>query len=264
MEETIAYILALVVGIVLGLIGGGGSILTVPIFVYVLNMAKEQATAYSLFVIGLVAMVGAFRYAVRREVDFKTGIIFAIPTIPAIFLTRSYLIPSVPYVLFEYQDIQFTRGTGMMLLFALVMVISGVSMVRGRKNIRSVESKVKYNYPVIVVQGLLVGVLTGLVGAGGGFIIVPALVLLARVPMKIAVGTSLFVITLNSLVGFIGDMGKAYQVNWTLLFIFASISIVGVLIGAYFNSKVPAKQLKKGFGWFVLVMAVVILFKELA
>lgn len=265
MEEILAYTLALVIGAVLGLIGGGGSILTVPVFVYILGFKEELATAYSLFVVGIVALVGAVKFIQKKEADLKTAIVFAIPAIPAVYLTRKYVVQAIPEVIFTSGDFQLTRGMFMMLLFAVVMVIAGISMVKRKKDNSAIESpdKPRYNFPMIFLEGIVVGVVTGLVGAGGGFLIVPALVIFAKIPMKMAVGTSLVIIAAKSLLGFLGDLGQGYNIDWNFLVLFSVISIVGVIVGAYFNSKVPAKQLKKGFGWFVLAMAVVILTKEM-
>ena len=266
MEEYSAYVLALVIGVVLGLIGGGGSILTVPVFVYVLGIKEEVATAYSLFVVGSVALVGGLRYLIKQQVDLKTAIIFAIPAVPAVFLTRKFVVPGIPEVIYANGDFEFSRGMFMMLLFAIVMIAAAISMIRGgrEKHINSTSGNdSKYNYKMIFVEGVLVGAVTGLVGAGGGFLIVPALVLLAKIPIKIAVGTSLLIIAIKSLIGFLGDLNQGYDIDWYFLIVFSLIAIVGVFIGAFYNSKVPARILKKGFGWFVLMMAIVILLSEI-
>ncbi|MBT4774724.1 MAG: sulfite exporter TauE/SafE family protein [Crocinitomicaceae bacterium] len=266
MEEYVAYGLAFFIGVVLGLIGGGGSILTVPVFVYLLGIKEEIATAYSLFVVGIVALVGGLRYLIKQQVDLKTAIIFAIPAVPAVYATRKFIVPAIPEVIYRNGDFEFTKGMFIMLLFSIVMIAAAISMVRGRRDspMKTVNVKTsKYNYLMIFFEGIFVGAITGLVGAGGGFLIVPALVLLAKIPMKIAVGTSLLIIAIKSLVGFLGDLNQGYDIDWYFLVLFSSVAIVGVFIGAIFNSKVPARILKKGFGWFVLMMAIVILFLEI-
>ncbi|MDA9262030.1 sulfite exporter TauE/SafE family protein, partial [Flavobacteriales bacterium] len=177
--EILGYIGALLIGTVLGLIGGGGSILTVPIFVYILGISPVVATAYSLFVVGSAALVGAARNAQKGMVDFKTGIIFAIPAFIAVYLTRKYLVPAIPDELFVVGDFVVTKSIGIMIFFALIMLLASVSMIRGRKDNEEVE-EIRYNYPLIIIEGLVVGLLTGIVGAGGGFLIIPALVLLAK------------------------------------------------------------------------------------
>lgn len=259
--EILGYLGAVLIGIVLGLIGGGGSILTVPIFVYVLAIDPILATAYSLFVVGSAAMVGAIRNSFKGMVDFKTGIIFSIPAFTAVFLTRKFLIPVIPDHLFKVGEFEVTKSIGIMIFFALIMVIAAYFMIKGRKDTTEEHQKVEYNYPMIVVEGTVVGFLTGIVGAGGGFLIIPALVLLAKLPMKKAVATSLMIIAIKSLIGFIGDV-QNFDIDWTFLLTFTGLSIIGIFLGIYLNKFIDGSKLKKGFGWFVLIMGVYIVLKE--
>jgi uncharacterized membrane protein YfcA len=152
-----------------------------------------------------------------------------------------------------------------MLLFAVVMIMASLSMIKpGKKLDESDEEKpMVYNYPMILLEGTVVGVLTGLVGAGGGFLIIPALVLLAKMPMKLAVGTSLFIIAAKSLIGFIGDLQGSGNIDWVLLAIFTLFAVVGIFIGIYLSKKIAGNKLKTSFGWFVLVMGIYIIIKEL-
>ncbi len=268
MEEIVAYGLALLIGVVMGMIGGGGSILTVPVFVYLLSMDEEPATACSLFVVGLVAFVGGIRYLSKKQVDLMAAVAFLIPSVPAVYLTRKYLVQAIPEVIFSTDSVVFTRGTFMMLLFALVMIVAAISMLRNHKNKLAQEGEGLFSakpsdYVKIVIEGAVVGVITGLIGAGGGFLIVPALVVFAKIPMRIAVGTSLVIIAAKSLIGFLGDLGQGYPIDWEFLILFSIIAIIGLLSGVFFSGYVSSKQLKKGFGWFVLAMAVVILLIEL-
>ena len=261
--EILGYIGALLIGLVLGLIGGGGSILTVPILVYALSLNPVVATAYSLFVVGATSLVGAFKNMMKGMVDFKTAIIFAIPAFIAVYLTRAFLIPAIPEELFQIGDFMVTKNLAIMLFFAIIMLLASVSMIRNKRKGTNEETKITYNYPLIIVEGLVVGVITGIVGAGGGFLIIPALVLLAKLPMKKAVATSLFIIAVKSLIGFVGDV-QNLEIDWPFLLVFTGISVVGIFIGIWLNQFINGKKLKKAFGWFVLVMSIYILYKELA
>lgn len=259
--ELLGFAGALLIGVVLGLIGGGGSILTVPIFVYILGIDPVLATGYSLFVVGSAALVGAIRNAQKGMVDFKTGIIFAIPAFIAVYLTRKFLVPAIPNELFSVGGFLLTKSIAIMIFFALIMLLAAYFMIKGRKDEGNETAEIEYNYPLIIIEGLVVGLLTGVVGAGGGFLIIPALVLLAKLPMKKAVATSLMIIAIKSLIGFIGD-AQNIEINWTFLLSFTGVSVIGIFLGLYLNKFIDGKKLKKGFGWFVLSMGVYIVLKE--
>lgn len=261
LTEILGYFGALIIGLVLGLIGGGGSILTVPILAYLFGFDLVIATAYSLFVVGTSAAVGAIRNAQKGMIDYKTGIIFAIPAFIAVYLTRKFLIPAIPEELFSIGSLMITKDIAIMIFFALIMLVASYSMIKGRKDSEGAE-QVKFNYPLIIVEGFVVGVLTGVVGAGGGFLIIPALVLLAKLPMKKAVATSLMIIAIKSLIGFVGDV-QNIEIDWFFLLTFTSVSIGGIFVGLYLNNFINGKKLKKGFGWFVLIMGVYIVLKEI-
>lgn len=259
--EILGYFLAIIMGITLGLLGGGGSILTVPILVYVLRIDPVLATAYSLFVVGASSVVGAVRKGKQGEVEWKTGLLFALPALIAVFFTRYTLVPWLPEEWFTIGDLVITKSIGIMVFFALVMLGAAYSMIRDGLKPEAGQSG-SPNIPMILLEGLVVGVVTGLVGAGGGFLIVPALVLLVGMPMKKAVGTSLVIIAIKSLVGFLGDLSSGRAMDWEMLLLFTAFSIAGMFIGIYLSRFVGASQLKKGFGWFVLVMGVVIMLTE--
>ena len=263
--EIIGYLLAAIVGISLGLIGSGGSILTVPILVYVMGINPIMATAYSLFIVGTTALVGGVQSAIQKNVDFKTVLIFGVPSIAAVYATRMWLVPLLPQELFTIGSFVVTKPIALMLLLAVVMILASVSMIRkGKGNVSVDEIKpLKYNYPLILVEGTIVGILTGLVGAGGGFLIIPALVLLARMPIKLAVGTSLFIIAAKSLIGFIGDIQGDEIINWKLLSMFTVFAIIGIFLGIVLSKRISSDKLKASFGWFVLVMGVYIIIKEI-
>ncbi len=261
--EILGYFGALLIGVVLGLIGGGGSILTVPVMVYLFAINPVTATAYSLFVVGASSLVGALRNVPKRLIDFKTAIVFAIPAFISVYLTRKFLVPAIPEKIFKISGFVITKDIGIMIFFAIIMVIASLSMIRERENAKNLrETKVSYNYPLIVIEGLVVGLLTGIVGAGGGFLIIPALVLLAKLPMKKAVATSLLIIAVKSLIGFIGDV-ENMAIDWFFLFIFSGLSIIGIWLGVYLNNFINGRRLKKGFGWFVLLMGIYIIWNEL-
>jgi len=264
MMEILGYILAVVVGVSLGLIGSGGSILTVPILVYVMGVNPILATAYSLFIVGSTSLVGGIQSAIQKRADFKTVFIFGIPSIAAVYITRMWLVPLIPDKLFSIGSLVITKPIGIMVLFAIVMILASFSMIRPGKEIDEPEEKsLHYNYPLILLEGSVVGLLTGLVGAGGGFLIIPALVILARMPMQLAVGTSLFIISAKSLIGFIGDLQGAQVIDWSLLGTFTALAGIGIFIGIYLSKKISGDKLKKSFGWFVLIMGIYIFIKEL-
>lgn len=260
--EILGYISAIIIGMTLGLIGGGGSILTVPVFVYFFGFNAVSATAYSLVVVGLTSLVGAVSYIKRGEVSYKTSLVFAVPAFIGVYLTRRFIVPSIPEIIFESEWLIVSKDVLIMLLFAFLMVASAISMIRARKS--DIENdQIRFNYPLIFAEGIIVGLLTGLVGAGGGFLIIPALVLLANLPMKLAVGTSLLIIAAKSLIGFIGDINSGLSVDWEFLMIFSLVAAVGIIAGSYSSSKIDSAKLKPLFGWFVMVIGVFIIVKEL-
>ncbi|MGJ8661194.1 MAG: sulfite exporter TauE/SafE family protein [Bacteroidota bacterium] len=258
--EIIGYIGALLVGLVLGLIGGGGSILTLPILVYIFGIDAVLGTAYSLFVVGITALIGTIRNSKSERIEYKTGIIFSIPALITIFATRKFLVPSLPDVFLETDLITITKSGATMVLFAVVMLIASYSMIRGRKDAEDTNGQ-KTKLSSLLLNGVAVGLLAGLVGAGGGFLIIPALVFFAKLPMKKAVATSLMIIAINSIIGFLGDV-TTINIDWVFLLSFTLLSVVGIFIGIYLTKFISGPQLKKGFGWFVLLMGIYILLKE--
>jgi uncharacterized protein len=262
MLETAGFVAALAIGLSLGIIGGGGSILTVPVLVYLFGTAPVPATAYSLFVVGVTALVGSAAYMRQGLVSYRTALVFGIPSILAVYLTRSALLPAIPVELFTLGSLTLTRDLLLMLLFATLMLAASASMIR-KSTVEQAGGDVVFNYPVIMLEGLLVGALTGLVGAGGGFLIIPALVLLARLPMKLAVGTSLLIIAVKSLIGFTGDVTRM-SVDWNFLLLFTALAITGIILGSILAKRISAERLKPAFGWFTLVMGAGILVRELS
>ncbi len=260
--EIAGYIASIFIGIALGLIGGGGSILTVPVLVYLFMVDAVSATAYSLFIVGLTSAVGSISYFRNGLVNVKTVIIFGIPSIVAVFFTRAYIVPAIPKEVFAMGDIIVTKSMLMMLLFAVLMIAASYSMIKkDKKKAGDGSGKQVFNYPIILIEGAVVGLLTGLVGAGGGFLIIPALVILSKLPMKEAVGTSLVIIAAKSLIGFLGE-GSETVIQWPLLLSVFGFAIVGIIVGTMLSKKIDGAKLKPAFGWFVLVMGIYIIINE--
>lgn len=332
MTEIIGYIGSVLVGFSLGLIGGGGSILSVPIFVYLFGIDPVLATGYSLFVVGISSSVGAFNYMRKGLLNYKAAMVFAAPSFIAVYLTRHFLLPAIPNQLFtigridittdlifililvavllglslltlnlSYKDnrvhfrvfllvtpaaimvfimrqfiipalphelimignFSLTKNSGIMLLFSAIMMLASLSMIRRRKQVTNENEPWKFaGHAGILILGLLVGTITGVVGAGGGFLIIPALVLIAGLPIKTAIGTSLLIIAVNSLTGFLGDI-HSQEIPWPFLLGFTGLSIAGIFLGTYTSRYVDNQKLKAGFGWFILLMSIYIPVREI-
>ncbi|AMR26068.1 permease [Hymenobacter psoromatis] len=267
MLHYLGYFAAIFIGLSLGIMGGGGSILTVPVLVYLMGVNPVLSTAYSLFVVGSTSVVGASGYFRKGLVSLKTAVVFLIPSLLAVFLVRKVLLPAIPHELFTVGGLVFTKDLLVLVAFAVLMVGAATSMIRTQPAAQVPEaerlSNQAFNYPLILGIGLVVGMLTGFVGAGGGFLIIPALVLGARLPMKLAVGTSLTIIALNSLIGFTGDLSAGTPIAWSFLLGFLAFALVGIVLGTYLARFIPGARLKPAFGWFTLAMGTFILTKEL-
>lgn len=270
--EILGYIGAVVMGLSLGLIGGGGSILTVPILVYLFSVDAVLATAYSLFIVGLTSLIGSFSHARMGNIHWRMALVFGLPSILAVYATRAWLVPAIPDPILSTGAFVVSKPMGILFLFALLMVAAAYSMIRkGRSAAASSpahtaasSTAAPLNYPMVLLEGIVVGTITGIVGAGGGFLIIPALVLLAKLPMKQAVGTSLIIIAAKSLIGFTGDLSGGMTIAWDFLLVFSAVAVGGILLGSFLSKRVPNEKLKPAFGWFVLVMGVYIIAKELS
>jgi len=259
--EYIGYLAAIVMGVVLGAIGGGGSILTVPILVYLFGQDASVATGYSLLIVGLTASYGAVSYYRQGLIEVKAAITFAIPSIIAVYLTRAFLMPAVPDIIMTSPFV-LEKNLAIMVSFAFLMMLSAYMMLT--KDVASVKSGgAKHNPLLIVLEGGLVGVATGILGAGGGFLIIPALVLLMGMEMKKAVGASLLIISLKSLIGFTGDLQAGISLDWSLIGKLIAFTILGMWIATRVAGNIESKKLQKGFGIFTLIIAIFILVKEL-
>ena len=261
-SQVLGFLCAFFIGLVLGILGGGGSILTVPVLVYIFSLNPVIASAYSLFVVGVTGLGGVIRNLNKHLINYKVGIVYAIPSFIAVYITRKYLIPEIPEILFDFGKHQVSRDLGLMLFFAVIMLYVAITMIRQKKIPKSESKDISHSIPILTLQGFLVGILTGVIGAGGGFLIIPALVFFAKLTMKRAVATSLFIIAIKSLIGFIGDV-QNIQMDWHFLLIFSSISVLGLLLGTFLSKFINDKKLKRMFGWFVLFMGIFIIVVEL-
>jgi uncharacterized membrane protein YfcA len=264
MLAAFGWIAAILMGVTLGLIGGGGSILTVPILVYLLGVEPVRATGYSLFVVGMTALVGATRYVRTGFVDTRATVLFGLPSLVGVYAVRRWLVPALPDPLWSRGDLVVTKGLFVMVVFAIVMALAAGSMiVSKRPEPDPAKPRTPRAVPLAMLDGVVVGSVTGFVGAGGGFLIVPALVFLLGLPVRTAIGTSLLVIAIKSLAGFVGELQETTGTDWALLGGFSLLSAGGILTGTELNQRVPAARLKPAFGWFVLAMAAVIFVQEL-
>lgn len=255
--EIFGYFMAVAIGVSLGLIGGGGSILAVPVLAYLFGMDEKVATAYSLFIVGTAALVGGLRQRRNGNVDWRTAVVFGLPAIAGVWAVRHYIVPALPDVLFTAGDLDFTRRMGMFGLFAVLMVWAAWSMLSSKER-KGGSGDVSYNYPLILAEGLIVGAITGFVGAGGGFLIIPALVILANLEIKRAIGTSLMIIAFKSLLGFFLGDAMTTTIDWLFLAQFTGLAVVGIFAGVYLSRFIDGARLKKGFGYFIIAMAVFI------
>lgn len=265
--DIIGYLATILMGFILGLMGGGGSILTIPILVYFFQIDPVKASGYSLFIVGLTSLLGGGTYYLKGNVNIKIGIIFAIPSLIAVYLTRVLFIPWLPDILISTEFFTISKAFLMMVVFAIIMIGASVSMIRTKSPHLNLPQKsklfFKYRFLVMAFEGIVVGALMGFVGAGGGFLIVPTLVLLVGLSMKVAIGTSLLIIAINSLMGFIGEVQTQSSMDWTFLLSVTGISFLGLFVGMKFSPQIPEAILKKCFGYFVFMMGTFILIGEI-
>lgn len=261
-QELFGYASAVIVGLVIGLAGGGGSILTVPIFIYVFHIPTVLATTYSLFVVGSTSLIGSINHIWQKRVNLRVTLVFALPSFISVYLSRRFLLPFLPDPLIQIGAFVLPKSNAILYFFAIVMIIAAQAMIRSDRPEQGEAADGRPRYGSLALDGLAVGLLTGTIGAGGGFLIVPMLVLLAGLPVHRAVATSVFIIAINSFVGFLGDIQHT-TLNWNFLLPFTGLSIIGIFVGMYLARFVAPEKLKKGFGWFVLIVALYMISKEL-
>ncbi|MBC7694565.1 MAG: sulfite exporter TauE/SafE family protein [Burkholderiales bacterium] len=263
----VGLIAFLIIGMILGLIGGGGSLLGVPVLVYVMCIDADLATTYSLFIVGITAMVGAISYVKKGEVSAEAILNFALASVTTVFCMRKFIMPIIPSE-FSINGFAIQKNTLIMVVFALLILSASYSMIISRKpnRIKDVKwnefTKTPLGIPFVILLGVIIGLITGFVGAGGGFIIVPVLMIFMRLNFKKAIGTSLCIVALNSIIGFLGNIGHQ-NLDWKFLLMISSVCGIGILLGSVLSNKVPSKKLKPAFGWFTLVVGIFVLVKEL-
>ncbi len=268
--SVFGYFAMVGLGVVLGLIGAGGSILVVPILVYMFGVPATQATGYSLVIVGTTALVGALEYLRRGQSSPRMALIFGPPAIIGVYVTRRWLFPAIPDPVWQTGSFVLDKDAGVMILFAVFMLVAAFSMIRDRRpeeaapEVEAVPLPTSnLNVPLILASGLAVGIFTGLVGAGGGFMILPVLVLMGGLPMKVAIGTDLLIIAAKSLVGFVGEAQAAAAIDWGFVGVIILLPLAGIVVGTFLNRRVSAPRLQTAFGWFVLVMGAYVVGREI-
>jgi uncharacterized protein len=259
MIEIAGYISVFFVGLFLGTLGAGGSILSVPILVYLFSMDAVMASAYSLFIVGSTSLVGTILKYNAHLINLRTGIVFGIPSILAIFSTRKWIIPAIPELVWQAGMFQLTKRALILGIFAVLLIVASMALITRKSDTGRPQRR--YRALSLMLLGGWTGFLTGLVGVGGGFLIIPALVYLTNLPFKTAVGTTLLIIALNSLIGFAGDVSN-YPINWRFLCLVTGLAITGIFTGSRYTRQLPTGTLRTSFGWFALITGTLILIRE--
>lgn len=259
--EYLGYFASIIIGVSLGLIGGGGSILTIPILVYLFKIDPKLATSYSLFIVGLSALFGGFTHFKMGNLKLKAALVFAFPSILSLLIIREVIFPQIATTLFSIADFKVSREFMIMVIFSILMIAASFSMIR--KPTKEIGVNGTTNYFQLGLIGFIIGIVTGFLGAGGGFLIIPALLFFAKLPMKQAVGTSLLIIFLNSAIGFAGDLWIGTQINYPFLLSISAMALLGIIIGTQLSKRIDGAKLKPAFGWFILIMGIYIIIREI-
>ena len=247
-------------GTTLGLIGAGGSILTVPILVYFFKISPLLATSYSLLIVGITALIGAISYYKKNLVDIRSALIFVVPAMFSVLVTRSFIIPNLPEELANIPKEIF-----IMLLFAALMLAAAGLMIKKpvAKETKLAQEKSKFTFLKLIIGSSAIGFLTGMVGAGGGFLIIPTLVMLFGLSMKQSIGTSLAIIATNSLVGFGGDLFAGVRIDLNITALFLTLTSLGMIFGIWISKQLDGQKLKEVFSLFILMVAIAIFIQEI-
>ena len=259
MAELVGYLGALLMGLSLGMVGGGGSIIALPILLYLFHIHPELAIVYSLFIVGSTSVFASANHIKQKNFDVKVAIKFGLASVIAVAFMRFLVMPNIPATIITIGNIVIKKSIVLLMIFSVLMLIVSIKMITGHQS-NIVQNSHSSN---LVFNGISVGILTGLIGAGGGFLIVPSLVNKAGLTMKKAIGTSLIIIGINSLIGFVISLIHHPKIDWFLLITFLAVSFAGTVIGTQLSKKIPGEKLKPIFGWFVLLTGIYIIIKEL-
>lgn len=259
--EILGYIAIMGIGLVLGRVGAGGSMLAIPVLVYLFSMDMETASAYSLFLVGVTSLLGAALKQKEQLVSIKAALLFGMPSVAGAFISRKWVVVFVPDVILKSEGFLLTKDDLLLTLFSLLMLTSSVTILLEKKPASEDLRKLKLFR--LMLAGLTTGLVAGLAGLGGGFLILPALIIFAALPFSKAAGTSLLIIASNSLLGFCGDLLNR-SVNWHFLFSLTALAIFGLLVGYWLLRKVRMPfSAQRGIAWFMMLMGVSILALEL-
>lgn len=260
--DLTVYIFALLVGILLGLIGGVASLLTIPIFVYICGFSASLATTYSLFVIGITSAIRLFAYKTDVRESLKNSLSFIMPAFLAVFIVRMFIFHNIPTKIFQYNELILTKDKSLILIFAVVTLVAAVSIIIANKEL----DKEGENFSNVKNKTMLIGAMTGLltsfIGIGGGFVIIPTLVFLGKLSMKTAVITSLAIIAANAMIGFMGDVVNGIVLNWLFLLSFTTVTMIGVFVGTYLSNRVSSTRIRIVFGYLLVCLTFIIFVKE--
>ena len=262
LSHILGYAGAMATGFVLGLLGGGGALLSIPVLVYLFKIEASVATGYSLFLVAITASIGAVQNIREKFIDYTAALYYGIPSVITVFVVRRFVMPSLPKVFFHINGYAVDKNHFILFVLCLVMFIAAYKMISSA-NTNTDDTPHETNHFKLAFYAIFIGAFLGLVGVGGGFLMVPALIYFANVSPKKAIGTSLLLVAINSFIGFAGDVSSSTSIDWKFLCIFSLFSITGVILGNYAATLIHNNKLKVYFGWFILVVAILMVVKEL-